>query len=54
VYNPISGLAMGATAAGAGLATTGLNAVYAICAAFAVLAVSLAVIRIMPRFRRSH
>jgi hypothetical protein len=54
MYNPISGVGAGAVAAGAGLAFTGLNITYAICAAFAVLAAGLAVTRIMPRFRRSH
>jgi hypothetical protein len=54
VYNPVSGLAAGATAVGAGLALHGLNVTYAVCAAFALLAAGLAVIRIVPRLRRSH
>jgi hypothetical protein len=55
VYNSVPGVATaGAAAAGAGLAFTGLNITYDICAAFALLAVGVAVIRILPRFRRNH
>lgn len=55
MYHPVSGLATaGAAASGAGLAFTGLNVTYDICAAFALLAASLAVFRIVPRLRRSR
>lgn len=55
MYNPISGVATaGATASGAALAFTGLDVTFAVCAGFALLAAGQAVIRIVPRFRRSH
>jgi hypothetical protein len=54
MYNPTSGVATTAAAAGTGLAFTGLNVTYDICAAFALLAAGLAVLRVVPRLRRSH
>jgi hypothetical protein len=36
------------------LAFTGLNAVFVICAAFALFAASLAVLRVLPRRRHSN
>jgi hypothetical protein len=54
VYNPVSGLAAAAAGSGAALAFTGLDIVFDLCAAFALLAAGLAVTRILPRLRRSH
>jgi hypothetical protein len=52
MYDPVAGVAATAAAAGTGLAFTGLNATFDACAAFAVLAAGLAVLRIVPRLRR--
>jgi hypothetical protein len=54
MYTPAAGVATTAAAAGTGLAFTGLNATFDICAAFALLAAGLAVLRIVPRLHRSH
>ncbi len=54
MYDPAAGVASTAAASGVGLAFTGLNLTFDICAAFALLAVGLAVLRIVPRLRRSH
>jgi hypothetical protein len=54
MYSPTTGVAAGAAATGTALAFTGLNAAFDLCAAFAVLAAGLALLRIAPRFSRSH
>ncbi len=54
MYTPAAGVATTAAAAGSGLAFTGLNATYEVCAAFALVAAGLAVLRIVPRLRRTH
>jgi hypothetical protein len=53
MYDPVSGVAATAAAAGTGLAFTGLNATFDVMAAFAVMAAGLALLRIVPRIRRS-
>ena len=49
MYHAVSGVATAGAAAGAGLAFSGLNLAYDICAAFALLAAGLALTRIVPR-----
>jgi hypothetical protein len=53
VYNPVMSLASAAAGSGAALAFTGLDIVFDLCAAFALVAAGLAAIRILPRLRRA-
>jgi hypothetical protein len=53
MYDPVKGIAATSAAAGTGLAFTGLNVTFAVCAAFALLAAGLALLRIVPRLHRS-
>jgi hypothetical protein len=56
MYNnpPVAGIAATSAGVGTGLAFTGLNVTFAVCAAFALLAAGLALLRIVPHFSRSH
>lgn len=47
-----AGAALGGAALGSGLAFTGIDAAYAACAGFALVAAGLAVVRVAPSLRR--